>query len=287
MSRSHEQKLLLVTRQKSIDEGNVREPSRRERAPTSRRSLGPCEGPTAELLCGHALVEISMLKEAAKEQEKMHTTQMTELRKDNQALQQLIRTQTELLESLQTQMTELRVENQALMPLVRWFEPLVRTHTESLDRLQALLVPKALGLTCAQAKAAGLATCLQARAAGFSCTQAREAGFTCQEAREAGFTCQEARAAGFTCQEARAAGFKPRDCAQAGFTFEEGKAAGYPHGASWAFWWDGGKSPPEIRTPVDPRPSPPSTSRGAGRWLSLPFSCAQIDWDNWDGINLG
>ena len=148
--------------------------TRRRERDGSNSERATMEGPTAELLCGHALVEISMLKEAAKEQEKMHTTQMTELRKDNQALQQLIRTQTEtttrLLESLQTQMTELRVENQALQPLVRWFEPLVRTHTESLDRLQALLVPKALGLTCAQAKAAGLATCLQARAAGFSCT---------------------------------------------------------------------------------------------------------------------
>ena len=36
-----EQKL-LVTRQKSVDEGNVREPSQPERAPSSRRSLVPC-----------------------------------------------------------------------------------------------------------------------------------------------------------------------------------------------------------------------------------------------------
>ena len=36
-----EQKL-LVTRQKSVDEGNVQEPSQRERAPSSRRSLVPC-----------------------------------------------------------------------------------------------------------------------------------------------------------------------------------------------------------------------------------------------------
>ena len=36
-----EQKL-LVTRQRSVDEGNVQEPSQRERAPSSRRSLVPC-----------------------------------------------------------------------------------------------------------------------------------------------------------------------------------------------------------------------------------------------------
>ena len=38
---AHEQKL-LVTRQRSVDEGNVQEPSQRERAPSSRRSLVPC-----------------------------------------------------------------------------------------------------------------------------------------------------------------------------------------------------------------------------------------------------
>ena len=41
-----EQKL-LVSRQKSVDEGNVREPSRRERAPSSRRSLDPCAASTS------------------------------------------------------------------------------------------------------------------------------------------------------------------------------------------------------------------------------------------------
>ena len=41
-----EQKL-LVSRQKSVDEGNVREPSRRERAPSSRRSLVPCAASTS------------------------------------------------------------------------------------------------------------------------------------------------------------------------------------------------------------------------------------------------
>ena len=41
-----EQKL-LVTRQKSVDEGNVREPSQPERAPSSRRSLVPCAASTS------------------------------------------------------------------------------------------------------------------------------------------------------------------------------------------------------------------------------------------------
>ena len=41
-----EQKL-LVSRQKSVDEGNVREPSRRERAPSSRRSSVPCAASTS------------------------------------------------------------------------------------------------------------------------------------------------------------------------------------------------------------------------------------------------
>ena len=63
-----------------------------------------------------------------------------------------------------------------------------------------------------------------------------------------GYSLKDAREAGFTCQEARAAGFKPRDCQLAGFTYEEGKAAGFPS-SSHLFWY--GKSPPEIRTPVD------------------------------------
>jgi ribosomal protein L13E len=186
--------------------------------------------PSVELLCGHALVQINMLKEAAKEQEKMHTTQMTELRKE---MQQLIRTQTEvlaqqsaattrLLQSLQTQMTS----------------------------LQAVLAPRAAGLTCAQAKAAGLA-CIQARAAGFSCKDAREAGFsckdareagmllTCKDAKEAGFTCKDVREAGFTCKEAREAGmlltckdareagFTCKDVREAGFTCKEAREAGF------------------------------------------------------------
>jgi len=44
--KAAEQKL-LVTRQKSVDEGNVREPSRRERAPSSRRSSVPCAASTS------------------------------------------------------------------------------------------------------------------------------------------------------------------------------------------------------------------------------------------------
>jgi ribosomal protein L13E len=146
-----------------------------------------------------------MLKEAAKEQEKMHTTQMTELRKE---MQQLIRTQTEvlaqqsaattrLLQSLQTQMTS----------------------------LQAVLAPRAAGLTCAQAKAA---VCIQARAAGFSCKDAREAGFSCKDAREAGmlWTCKDAKAAGFTCKDAKEAGFTCKDAWEAGFTCKEAREAG-------------------------------------------------------------
>ena len=145
-----------------------------------------------------------------------------------------------------------------------------------------------------------LSTCKEARAAGFTCQEARAAGFTCQEARAAGFTCQEARAAGMmsTCKEARAAGFKPRDCHQAGFTYEEGKAAGYPsrvnHQGTWYegqvnltwFWRVGCKSPPEIRTPVDPRPRAPLR---LARPVPPPLTSLLLCADNydWDGRYLG
>jgi hypothetical protein len=189
---------------------------------TPRRSEGAGDDgrddvPSVELLCGHALVQINMLKEAAKEQEKMHTTQMTELRKENQALQQLIRTQTEVLAQQSAATTRLLQSLQAQM-----------------TSLQAVLAPRAAGLTCAQAKAAGLATCIQARAAGFSCKDARAAGFSCEDAKEAGFTCKDAKEAGFTCKEAREAGFMPKECYESGFTHEEGRAEfnSFPFGMS-------------------------------------------------------
>ena len=110
-------------------------------------------------------------------------------------------------------------------------------------------------------------------------------------------TCQEARAAGFTCQEARAAGFKPRDCAQAGFTYEEGKAAGFPSRINWqGTWYDDPsilnsfwvycKSPPEIRTPVDPRPLAPLR---LAKTMPLALTSLLLCADNldWDGRNLG
>ena len=98
---------------------------------------------------------------------------------------------------------------------------------------------------------------------GFTKAEAANAGYAVAQlqialkaARAAGFTIKDAKEAGFTLKDAREAGFKPRECKQAGFTYEEGRAAGFPsfinfHGSCFEGW--GGKSPSEIRTPVDPR----------------------------------
>ena len=102
-----------------------------------------------------------------------------------------------------------------------------------------------------------------------------------------------------TCKEARAAGFKPRDCYQAGFTYEEGRAAGYPSRVNYQgtmyetnqSWWSylilvGCKSPPEIRTPVDPRPRAPLR---LARPVPPPLTSLLLCADNydWDGRDLG
>ena len=147
-----------------------------------------------------------------------------------------------------------------------------------------------------KANAAGALWTLAAGDAAIKAAMAAT-GYSLKDARAAGFTCQEARAAGFTCQEARAAGFKPRDCKQAGFTFEEGKAAGFPTRINWqGIWydqpqvlnnfWDYGKSPPEIRTPVDRRPRAPLRLA----WpVPPPLTSLLLCADNydWDGTNLG
>ena len=106
-------------------------------------------------------------------------------------------------------------------------------------------------------------------------------------------TCKDAREAGFTCKDAREAGFKPRDCAQAGFTYKEGMAAGYPSRVNYQGTWYNSsnfwlfcKSPPEIRTPVDPRPRAPLR---LARPVPPPLTSLLLCTGNydWDGTYLG
>ena len=142
-----------------------------------------------------------------------------------------------------------------------------------------------------------------------TCQEARAAGFTCQEARAAGFKPRECKQAGFTYEEGKAAGYPSFNFAVGSYVEYDGfggctVAVLHADGSvdihipgvgirsrvarsavTNVIWW-GGKSPPEIRTPVDPRPlAPLRLARPVPPPLTSLLLCAG-NYD-WDGTNLG
>ena len=175
---------------------------------------------------------------------------------EEQATGRMAALEERLEESLRKRVVQLEAQNEQLQRRVEQM-------AERMEQMQQVMMPKQSGLSCADARKAGLnlrqiivagygpwelmcggfaraetvqaggyteqqlvVALEEARKAGYSCKEANAAGYSCEEAKAAGYTCGEVKAAGYV-EGLKAAGYSCAEAKEAGYTCGEARAAGY------------------------------------------------------------
>ena len=172
--------------------------------------------PTTEMLIGEALLRADEMEQLVTKLDEETKENIANLERRNDAKMQKLEQSVEAL--LGARVVQLEAQNAHLQRQMQLM-------AEQMEQVQHLVLPKQAGLSCSEARRAGM-NVRQASCSGYELREIWEAGFTCAEAKQAGYI-EGLKQAGYTCAEAKQAGFSPQDCRDAGFSYEEGCAAGY------------------------------------------------------------